>query len=47
MKETFQLKGWTVGYIGKCKNMLQFQEIVPDARWKGYHGASWKEKVER
>lgn len=42
------MKGWTVGYISECKrNMLQFQGSISDAKWKGFHGAQLKEKVER
>lgn len=48
MKEAFQMKGWTVGYISECKrNMLQFQGSISDTKWKGFHGAQLKEKVER
>lgn len=27
--------------------MLQFQGIISDARWKGFHGAQLKEMVKR
>lgn len=48
MKETFQIKGWTVGCISDCKrNMLQVEGIISDARWKGFDGAQLNEKVER